>query len=77
MGSPYAHMSTPTGVLIPDPYGVRLRDVTLLYRTPTGSGTNPLRGLVSGSFFFSYRTVSLRLPGSYTTPRRGVVMSTP
>ena len=36
-----------------------------------GTHTGPLRGPVSGSFFFSYRTVSLRLPGSYTNPQRG------
>ena len=47
-------MSTPTGCS---------------YRTPSGSGTNP-EGVGKRQLFFSYRTVSLRLPGSYTTPFR-------
>ena len=56
IGVPLCTYEHPYGVLIPDPVGVR-------YHTPTGCDT--LR------FIFSYRTVSLRLPGSLTTPEGG------
>ena len=57
------------GMFRGDPFGVPLN----IYEHPIGVFIPTPSGLVSGSFFFSYRTVSLRLPGSYTTPRRGVV----
>ena len=49
-------------------------------RPPTGVSYQPF-GVGKRQLFFSYRTVSLRLPGSYTNPPVGVgsryVMSTP
>ena len=54
LGPPCAYGHPLRGVLIPD---------TLWGPVPTP------KGLVSGSFSFSYRMVSLRLPGSYTNPQ--------
>ena len=71
-----AHTGPPSGVRLRDVtlrYAT-LRYVTLRYRTPLGLGVRyqpPFGGLVRGSFSFSYRTVSLRLPGSYTGPPLG------
>ena len=55
------------GVHRGDPYGVPL----CTYEHPVGVLIPTPSGLVSGSFSFSYRTVSLRLPGSYTNPFGG------
>ena len=38
------------------------------YEHPLGAHTGPRRGPVTLRFFFCSRTVSLRLPGSLTTP---------
>ena len=65
MGSPYAHMSTPTGCS----YQPRRGWYTLRYTNPSGLCTGPRRGPVKLRFSFRIRTVSLRLPGSLTTRR--------
>ena len=68
MGSPYAHMSTPTGAHTGPPTG---SGYATLPQTPKGLCTGPLRGPVKLRFSFSSRTVSLRLSGSLTTPKGG------
>ena len=59
-----------------DPYGVPL----CTYEHPLRGCSYQPEGVGKRQLFFSYRTVSLRLPGSYTNPE-GVgsryVMSTP